>query len=57
MPLLNNFFLSQFKESNKTLRQRPQPTHREEAPGGGGYKYHKAMPSGLANGDNGGGIF
>jgi hypothetical protein len=35
--LLNNFFLSQFKESNKTLRQQPQPTHREEAPGGGGY--------------------
>jgi len=57
MPSLNNFSLSRFKESNKTLRQRAQQTHREEAPRGGGYQYHKAMPPGLANGDDGGGIF
>ncbi len=35
MPSINNFFLSRFKESNKILRHRPRPTHREEAPGGG----------------------
>jgi hypothetical protein len=40
MPSINNFFLSRFKESNETLRGRPQPTHREEVPGGGRLNYH-----------------
>mgnify|MGYP006175587123 CR=1 FL=1 len=35
MPSINNFFLIRFNESKQILRQRPRPTHRKEAPGGG----------------------
>jgi hypothetical protein len=35
MNSINNFFLSRFKELNRTLRRSPRPTHREEVSRGG----------------------
>ena len=50
MDSINIFFLSRFKELNRTLRRRPRPTHREEVSGVGRPLMPMAMPSGLAFG-------